>query len=121
MTLPKSGKGQSDRSVGFRAHSMTINLCDDIFTRYYFHKVRKRKSERFQETAKSLGYDCLKPEQERVLSEFMSGKDVLVALPTGYGKSLCYSLTSQPLHRERKARLAGETIFATLHYPPLSI
>ena len=91
MTLPKSGKGQSDRSVGFRAHSMTINLCDDIFTRYYFHKVRKRMSECFREAAKSLGYDRLKPEQERVLSEFMSGKDVFVALPTGYGKSLCYA------------------------------
>ena len=64
VTLPKSGKGQSDRSVGFRVHSMTINLCDDIFTRYYFHKVRKRMSERFREAAKSLGYDRLKPEQE---------------------------------------------------------
>ena len=48
-------------------------------------------SEWFREAAKSLGYDHLKPEQERVLSEFMSGKDVFVALPTGYGKSLCYA------------------------------
>ena len=47
-------------------------------------------SEWFQEAAKGLGYDRLKPEQERVLSEFMSGKDVFVALPNGYGKSLCY-------------------------------
>ena len=45
----------------------------------------------FREAAKSLGYDRLKPEQDRVLSEFMSGKDVFVALPTGYGKSLCYA------------------------------
>ena len=48
-------------------------------------------SEWFREAAKSLGYDRLKPEQERVLSEFMSGKDVFVALPTGYGKNLCYA------------------------------
>ena len=40
-------------------------------------------SEWFRGAAKSLGYDRLKPEQERVLSEFMSGKDVFVALPTG--------------------------------------
>jgi bloom syndrome protein len=38
-----------------------------------------------------LGYESLKPEQERVVREFLSGKDVFAALPTGYGKSLCYA------------------------------
>ena len=53
-------------------------------------------SECFQEVAKSLGYDHLKPEQERVLSEFISGKDVFVALPTGYGKRICYAALHPP-------------------------
>ena len=38
-----------------------------------------------------LGYESLKPEQETIVREFLSGKDVFAALPTGYGKSLCYA------------------------------
>ena len=43
-------------------------------------------------SAKELGYDCLKPKQLEVMSEFVSGKDVFVCLPTGSDKSLCYAL-----------------------------
>ena len=39
-----------------------------------------------------LGYSELKAEQERVVKVFLSGKDVFGALPTGYGKSLCYAV-----------------------------
>ena len=38
-----------------------------------------------------LGYESLKPKQETVVWEFLSSKIVFVALPTGYGKSLCYA------------------------------
>ena len=38
-----------------------------------------------------LGYESLKPKQETVVWEFLSGKIVFVALPMGYGKSLCYA------------------------------
>ena len=41
---------------------------------------------------KEAGLEKLKKEQDRVISEFVSGKDVFVSLPTGYGKSLCYAL-----------------------------
>ena len=41
--------------------------------------------------ASSLGYS-LKPEQEQAILAFMSGNDVFIALPTGYGKSLCFAL-----------------------------
>ena len=34
----------------------------------------------------------LKKEQLQALSEYVQGKDVVVNLPTGYGKSLIYSL-----------------------------
>ena len=43
--------------------------------------------------AHSLGY-VLKPEQRRFIFQFASGSDVFVSLPTGYGKSLCYTLLS---------------------------
>ena len=39
--------------------------------------------------ARSHGFTSLKDKQEAVMS-FASGKDVFVALPTGYSKSLCY-------------------------------
>ena len=38
------------------------------------------------DTAKSLGYGSLKPEQETALVSFLRGHDVFVSLPTGYGK-----------------------------------
>ena len=38
-----------------------------------------------------LGFK-LKPQQEEALLEFTKGRDVFVSLPTGFGKSLCYTL-----------------------------
>ena len=40
----------------------------------------------------SFGYNELKVEQHKALKAFIEGRDVFVALPTGYGKSLCYAL-----------------------------
>ena len=38
---------------------------------------------------KSVRYDSLKTEH-RAVTAFASGRDVFIALPTGFGKSLCY-------------------------------
>ena len=40
----------------------------------------------------SFGYNELKVEQHKALKAFVEGRDVFVALPTSYGKSLCYAL-----------------------------
>ena len=45
-----------------------------------------------QEAACTLGYPKLRLEQERAVLAFVLGKDVFVSLPTGSGKSLCYTM-----------------------------
>lgn len=40
---------------------------------------------------KKLGYLQLKPEQMKVVMEFVRGRDVFAVLPTGFGKTLCYA------------------------------
>ena len=45
-----------------------------------------------QRVASGLGYDNLRPLQVEVITAFVDGRNVFVSLPTGSGKSLCYSL-----------------------------
>ena len=46
-----------------------------------------------EETVKELGFQQLKPKQlEAVEAYVMGGKDLFVALPTGYGKSVIYAV-----------------------------
>lgn len=44
-----------------------------------------------EQAAASLGYSQLKPQQLEAMMAFISGKDVFVVLPTGFGKSLIYA------------------------------
>ncbi len=55
-------------------------------------KMSTSKLEIIRKTAHSLGYSNLKKEQEEAIQGFISGSDVFVSLPTGYGKSLCFAL-----------------------------
>ena len=42
-------------------------------------------------SARQLGYESVKDKQLTCISDFVSGKDVIVSLPTGYGKTMCYT------------------------------
>jgi ATP-dependent DNA helicase RecQ len=46
-----------------------------------------------------LGIRQLYPEQERAVAASLTGHDVLVVLPTGFGKSACYQVPSMVLPR----------------------
>ena len=41
--------------------------------------------------ANKLGFTNLKSKQEEVIASFLEGNNVFAVLPTGYGKSLCYT------------------------------
>ncbi len=47
--------------------------------------------------AKRLGISALYPEQREVIDDVLTGSDVLMILPTGYGKSACYQIPSMIL------------------------
>ena len=43
--------------------------------------------------ARHFGFDqSLNPQQEKAVAEFLSGSDVFVNLPTGYGKPLIFHM-----------------------------
>lgn len=65
--------------------------------------------EKFETSLKGVlpkfGLMELKPNQKRALLSLISGHDVFVSLPTGYGKSIIYQLA--PFVVQEMARLDG--------------
>ena len=44
------------------------------------------------QASQQLGYAAIRPDQNRAIKSYMEGRDVFISLPTGTGKSLCFSV-----------------------------
>jgi ATP-dependent DNA helicase RecQ len=60
---------------------------------------RERAGSAAGQAARRLGIDRLHPEQQQVIDAALDGRDVLMVLPTGFGKSACYQIPSMLLAR----------------------
>jgi len=49
------------------------------------------KDAAIEEAVRDLGVEILKPKQREAIESFLSGKDTMVVLPTGYGKSIIFA------------------------------
>ena len=62
------------------------------------------------EAGRKLGYE-LRERQQEVVAKFVRGRDVFVLLPTGSGKSLCYSVFPWTFDKLRQvARIQAQSI-----------
>jgi ATP-dependent DNA helicase RecQ len=58
-----------------------------------------RQAVAVREAAARLGIDELRPSQTRAIDASLAGRDVLMVLPTGFGKSVCYQIPSMLMRR----------------------
>ena len=54
-------------------------------------------------TVQAFGLESLKHQQQKAIEEFVSGRDVFVALPVGFGKSYCLALLPTVFDHLRQA------------------
>ena len=55
-------------------------------------KTPRKRGPTLKAAAAQLGIEELRPEQEQAIRASLRGRDVLLVVPTGYGKSACYQL-----------------------------
>ena len=63
---------------------------------------------------KSHGYVEIKEKQSDAILAFVSGKDVFVSLPTGYGKSFCFHYILFDILQSHEARTSIAVVVTPL-------
>lgn len=59
--------------------------------------VENVQNEKYRVLKEYFGYETFRENQETVIDAILDSNDVMCVLPTGYGKSICYQLTSMLL------------------------
>ena len=84
------------------------NLCDCDFGCQYVFAIAQSKMASVEdvlcEVALEFGYASLRDKQKDAIFGFVRGRDVFVSLPTGSGKSLCYSILPEVFDRVKESR-----------------
>jgi ATP-dependent DNA helicase RecQ len=57
-------------------------------------RAKRPSAEALRAAARRLGIERLHPEQEQAIAAAWEGRDVLLVMPTGFGKSACYQVPS---------------------------
>ena len=69
--------------------------------------IEPRVEQAVEEAALELGVQAMKPKQREAIFTYISGKDTLVVLPTGYGKSLVYVILPFVYNKLRGKKMAA--------------
>jgi RecQ family ATP-dependent DNA helicase len=72
--------------------SLPSHLIMDEYELLKFKTVRYNKCKQLLKDY--YGYNEFKPHQYEVINKTMNGQDILAIFPTGYGKSVCYTMQS---------------------------
>jgi superfamily II DNA/RNA helicase len=72
-------------------------------TRHTLEEARAALKEHF-------GYPAFRPGQEAAVDSVLAGRDTLVVLPTGGGKSLCYQVPALMLPQAHRRDLSAHLI-----------
>src|SRR4051812_30855861 len=63
------------------------------------HAAGMMQTDVLEHLQRVFGLSALRPQQSRAIAAFLDAEDVLVVLPTGFGKSLCFQLPALTLSR----------------------
>jgi len=62
-------------------------------------RIKAVSNDPVAQAAARLGIEQLHPEQEEAIANVLDGRDVLMILPTGFGKSACYQIPSMVMKK----------------------
>jgi ATP-dependent DNA helicase RecQ len=62
-------------------------------------RIKAASDDPVAQAAARLGIEQLHPEQEEAIANVLNGRDVLMILPTGFGKSACYQIPSMVMKK----------------------